>query len=140
VSALGRLARKAGIESEWFYRQLARLEALRSPQCGTPVGGLPDETAYRTWVLEQVQGERDHLRRALEWLGDQWGEERHYGQKGDGHGPNCPLQPTVDLRDRTSCPYALEAGHQPCQVIEGNITWRECCLRSALAATEEVTR
>jgi hypothetical protein len=103
------------------------LAALEAADARTPV---PPE------LQEQAQVEAAHLRRALEWLGGQWGRERHSGQKSDGHGPNCPLQPTVDLRDCTSCPYAPEAWDQPCQVVAGNITWRECCRRSALAATE----
>lgn len=105
----------------------------------TDVGdGCAAAAVREMWAaLEQAQAEAAHLRRALEWLGGQWGRERHVGQTGDGHGPNCPLQPTVDLRDRTSCPYAPEAWDQPCQVVAGNITWRECCRRSALAATEE---
>lgn len=70
--------------------------------------------------------------RALEWLASAWASERHF--EGQRQGPNCPLQPKVDLIDRTSCPWTED---ERCEVLTRRITYRECAVRCALAAAEE---
>ena len=81
--------------------------------------------------LESGLAQRD---RALAWLASAWASEKHFDLQSAG--PNCPLQPKVDLCDRSSCPYTEDGN---CAVLRGDMLYRECALRSALAAAEEAT-
>lgn len=100
--------------------------------CGTLVGFLSDGTPYRIRLtrvveaLEQAQAERDHLRRALEWLAGH-----------DRTNKDCPPEPYNDEDPTPEFPQE--------KAPEGTVCWDvalecvRCWCRAALAATKEAT-
>jgi len=76
-------------------------------------------------------------RAALEWLANQWGDEKHHG--GQEPYANCPLAPKVDLRDRTSCPHT-NGGE--CAILSEDpaaptMSFTACAVGAALKAVED---
>ena len=108
---------------------------------GKIIGSMADPDLWEgfdEWLAE----ERGHAtatvpRAALEWLANQWGDEKHHG--GQEPYANCPLAPKVDLRDRTSCPHT-NGGE--CAILSEDpaaptMSFTACAVGAALKAVED---